>query len=146
MADKTPEQVIAGLKADNAKLIEGIELRDGLLKKQDEAFASATAEIHKLQGELRQTSTVPDYLLTPISENSTCSRYDGIEHDGQFIWHEALSFRDDNGYSASAILDRALASVDRGLGLGSGRLNQDCAFLPPFSRDLALEVILRVVA
>lgn len=88
-----------------------------------------------------------DYDLIPIAPGNTCSRFDGLLVDPPvFIFHEALSFRDDRGYSESAIFDRAKASVSRALGSeGGGRCGEECVNLPPFDPGLALEVIVRVV-
>lgn len=152
-ATKTPEEIIERQKVEIKDLIAKVDALEEILRDT--------------------TSNAPPYSLKPISverddggnviKTSTCSRYDGMP--GDFVWHEAISFRDDRGYDLSSMAERAKASISRAFGLepvgvegkaqvyrdfGQGRFAMPGGRgfiptdLPRFDAGAALEIIVRI--
>lgn len=156
MATTTPTE--EKLKAENDELR---EQNKALAKSGAEAkleLGEARAEISNLRSFIKQADEKDyelGYALEPISFKkagaalipNACSRYDGMLEDPPVcIWHESISFMNDSGFDRSVILDRATHSVRRAFGDDSAdRIAPDCSNLPPFSKELSLEIILRIV-
>lgn len=137
---KTASERLAELRQQNSDLGNALKAREGEVMNLKDYIAriDEKAEIA--------------YDLEPISKGNPCSRYDGMQEDGVFIWHEAMHFTTDSGYDRSVIYDRAKASIDRAVGSGYmlgkeqvERIAPDCFNLPPFDSRNAIEVIVRII-